>query len=71
MYLDETVTFVASVGSRKERKENLKVLLNMISKNDVVLLSDLWKERLPSQGSSLSFRNIHLSVPRSRFSAGG
>lgn len=51
--------------------KNEKTLLNMFSKQGVQELVNLVKEGLQDQGSALSLRSVHLSVPGSAFVVDG
>lgn len=46
LYLNEIIACVAVVVTEEERNENITVLLNMVSKNDLEVLPDLVQERV-------------------------
>lgn len=60
-----TLQGVLLVEKEKEMREEIMIsLLNMFSKHGIDVTVHLLNERLQDQGSSRSFRGVHLSLSR-------
>lgn len=56
--LDEIVRYPGRARLEEERNENMRALLNVLSKHGVKVLADVVNERLQEQGSAPFFESF-------------